>query len=146
MITILAKICCYFVFSLSAKPPLSSERGLRQLFYTQKTKNIQHLLTGRCWHRPLHCLDKLSNSTLVRGCGCPVGTFDEVKSTDRADRRLWLKKLFSKAHLVRGAVAKSDWGVVFEKNEHAVTETQPIYRRGRCLHRPECYLTIKTIW
>ena len=23
----------------------------------------------------------------IKGCGCPVDTFDEVKSTDRADRR-----------------------------------------------------------
>ncbi|MDD6187843.1 MAG: hypothetical protein PUB11_07360 [Oscillospiraceae bacterium] len=33
-------------------------------------------------------MKKLFNKApLVRGCGCPGDTFDEVKSTDRADRR-----------------------------------------------------------
>ena len=30
----------------------------------------------------------LSKAHLVRECGCPGDTFDEVKSTDRADRNL----------------------------------------------------------
>ena len=69
----------------------------------------------------------------IKGCGCPVDTFDEVKSTDRADRRdlsqgtcdwgienidqinsiLLLIILLSKAPLVRGAVTEGDRGVVF---------------------------------
>ena len=30
----------------------------------------------------------LVKAPIVRGCGCTVDTFDEVKSTDQADRNL----------------------------------------------------------